>query len=78
MNAKNFLILLVSSTKNNALFNTVSQLGLYHPSKADETKVGWLIWNDETYLNHTDQKVIHHSMIITGWEYLLWAYSCDD
>jgi len=43
---------------------TVEQLGLYGAS-VDRSKVGWVLWNDQTYENIHD-KVVNHEQDPSG------------
>jgi len=54
----------INSTNNNAIANTVMQIGLYG-NKVDTKKVGWLMWNDETYQDIT-KKPLNHEKDSTG------------
>lgn len=49
---------------NTALKNTIYQLGLYGHT-VDKSRVGWVIWNDQTYVD-IKQKVVNHEQDPNG------------
>jgi deoxyribonuclease-2 len=48
----------ITSSSDNALANTVSQLGLYG-GNVDTTSVGWVIWNDQVYKDVSGKPIDH-------------------